>query len=179
MSRSLFLSSTSIAVVALLPVVAGGCGDDSCGPGGAPSSGLIAGDVDNKLTFGNLASGANHDCPTEPTVEPLTISGSQTDGTGLVTLCISRPDRLMAGAQLGTDVHVIDLNGTFNMCDYVFESTRPISGTVTGTGVCNNGLDPAGYALTFDAHISLRRTCATTTDTIAVNFYGTVAVTAK
>ena len=172
MHRLLFLSSISLAALA-------GCSDDTCGPGTAPNAGLIVGDQDQKLTFGNLASGANNDCPDAsppPGVISLTIGGSQTDGQGLLTLCIPRPDLLADGVALGTGVRIIDLNGTANGCMFSIESTRPVTGTVIGRGVCDNGTNGAGYSLTFDGHISVKRECPTGTETIAVNMSGDVAV---
>ena len=86
MSRSRFLSATSLVVAALAQ---GGCGDDSCGPGGASDVGLVAGSDMVTLTYGHLTAGANNDCPAADApagVVSLTISGTQTDGTGLVTL---------------------------------------------------------------------------------------------
>jgi hypothetical protein len=175
MYRSLFLSSISLAAA----LANAGCSDDSCGPGSASKpNGLVVGDQDQKLTYGNLVASKNHDCPdpTAPDVEPLTISGSQTDGQGLLTLCIPRPDQLIGGVPLGTGVRIIDLHGTFNGCTYSYESTRPVQGTVVGHGVCNNGTDAAGFSLVFDDHISLSKDCTTTTDTIAVNMNGEVDV---
>lgn len=176
MHRLLFLSSISLALAAL-----GGCSDDACGPGDAPATGLIVGDQDQKLTFGNLTSSANNDCPDSSApagVVSLTVGGSQTDGQGLLTLCIPRPDQLPGGVTLGgtTGVRIIDLHGQFNGCDYSIEQTRPVSGTVIGTGVCDNGTNGAGYALSFDGHLSVKRECPTATDTIAVNISGEVAV---
>ena len=179
MHRLLFLSS--ISVVAALA----GCSDDTCGPGNASPKGLLAGDQDQMLTFGNLISSANNDCrdASAPAgVVSLTIGGTQTDGTGLLTLCIPRPDMLAASVSLGgvgaasPNVQIVDLTGTANNCDYAIEQTRPVAGNVISRGLCNNGTDKAGYALVIDGHISLKRTCPTATDTIAVNFNGTVAV---
>jgi hypothetical protein len=173
MHRLLFLSSISVLSVAGLA----GCSDDTCGPGDAPDNGLVAGDQDQKLTFGGLRSSANHDCPDAEKPElSVSIMGSQTDGQGLLTLCIPRPDKLQDGLPLGTGVQIIDLRGQFNGCDYAIETARPVQGTVSGKGVCDNGTNNAGYALVFDGHISLHRTCPTATDTIAVNLSGSVAV---
>lgn len=179
MPRLLFLSSISLAAALA------GCSDDTCGPGTAPDKGLLVGDQDQMLTFGSLVSSANNDCrdASAPAgVVSLTIGGTQSNGTGLVTLCIPRPDQLAASVPLGgvnaafPAVQIIDLSGTANGCDYAIETARPVTGTVLGRGVCNNGTDKAGYALVIDGHISVRRTCPTATDTIAVNFNGTVAV---
>jgi hypothetical protein len=156
-----------------------GCSDDACGPGSAPENGLVAGDVDNKLTFGSLTSSANNDCPDQAApagVVSLTISGVQSDGAGFITLCVPRPDLLSAGVTLGgTGVRIIDLMGDANSCMYKIEATRPITGTAKATGVCDNGKS-GGYALTIDGHISLTKTCATSSETLAVNLVGTVAV---
>src|SRR3990172_4067888 len=72
MRPSVFLSSISA-------LAAAGCGDDNCGPGSAAAFGLLASSADVTLTYGNLTSGLNHDCPDSPDVEPLTIEGSQMD----------------------------------------------------------------------------------------------------
>jgi hypothetical protein len=175
MHRLLFLSSISLIACG----GGGGCGDDACGPEDAPDTGLIVGDQDQKLTFGNLTSGANNDCP-DPSapagVVSLTINGSQTDGQGLLTLCIPRPDELPGGVPIGTGVRIIDLSGVTNNCNYSIEQTRPVSGTALGHGVCDNGTNGAGYSLVFDGHLSLKCECPTATDTIAVNISGEVAV---
>ena len=180
MWRSLFLCLTSVAAL--------GCSDDSCGPGDAPKVGLVAGSIDVTLTFGNMTSRAGNDCP-DPSapagVVAVSIEGSQEGGTGLVTLCVPRPDRLMEGNRtLGTtissaDIRIIDLHGSAGSCTYALDSTRPPTGTGGGSGVCNNGIDKAGFAIELDGAISLRRTCGATIDTIAVKLTGSVAVPAE
>jgi len=178
MQRLQFLSSIS-GLVALS--LSGGCGDDSCGPGGAQDAGLLASSADVVLNYGDITSGPNHDCPDPdaPDVEPLTLQGTQIDGPGLLTLCIPRPDLLQKGElQLGTSVFIIDLNGEVDACTYALERLRPVTGAVSATGLCDNGTNPAGYALTVDGALSLKRTCATAMDTIAVTFTGTVAIAA-
>lgn len=179
--RSLFLCSTSVATL-------GACSDDACGPGDAPAVGLVAGSSEVTLTFGNMTSRAGNDCPdpTAPTgVVAVSIEGSQSDGTGLITLCVPRPDLLMdAGQTLGTtvssaDIRIIDLHGSAGACTYALDSSRPPTGTGIGTGVCGNGVDKAGFALELDGAISLRRTCGATIDTVAVKLTGRVAVPAE
>jgi hypothetical protein len=176
MRRLLFLSSIS-------GLVSSGCSDD-CGPGGAPASGLLASSADVTLTYGNLSSGANNDCPDPmaPTgVVSLTVDGTQTDAAAILTLCIPRPDLLAEmDLPLGTGgVRIIDFNGDKDGCTFAFESTRPVTGTVHTRGMCDNGKNEAGYALGIQGNISLRRTCATMTDTIAVELDGLVAVKQK
>jgi len=180
-SRSLFLSSISLLAFA-------GCSDDSCGPGDAPTVGLVAGSVDVTLTFGNMTSRAGNDCPdaSAPTgVVSVSIEGTQSDGTGIITLCVPRPDLLMEGNRtLGftissADIRIIDLHGSANNCTYALDTTRPPTGTGGGSGVCKNGVDKAGFAIELDGAVSLRRTCGATVDTIAVKLTGSVAVPAE
>jgi hypothetical protein len=177
MQRLLFLSSISLAVLALAP----GCGDD-CGPGNAPDFGILATSADVTLNFGNFTSGQNNDCP--PTGAPagvvsLTVQGMEKDRPGLLTLCIARPDLLEDGSiPLGmAGATIIDLNGTDEAgCSYTIDRSRPVAGTVSASGLCDYGANPAGYALTVDGNVSLSRNCVTTIDTIAVAFEGTAAV---
>jgi hypothetical protein len=179
MQRLLFLSITSLATLATL----GACGDDTCGPGDAPDVGILASSADVTLAFGSLTSGQNNDCPDPDApggIVSVTIQGSQQDGPGLLTLCVGRPDLLADGSiPLGTaGARIIDLNGSDAAgCMYAFDSSRPVTGEVTSKGLCDNGASDAGYALTVDGNVSLKRTCVTTIDTIAVSFQGTAAVT--
>lgn len=177
MLRLLFLSSISVSLVGL----SAGCGDDDCGPGGAPQSGLVAGDTDVQLNFGALVSGVNNDCsdPATPDIISLTIAGSQVGGPGLVTLCVPHPDLLSDGVPLDastTGVRVIDLNGETNGCSYTLEPGRPTTGTVSASGLCDVGANKSGFALTVDGSLSLHQDCGTSSGTIAVSFDGTVAV---
>lgn len=175
MWRLLFLSTIS-------GLLTTGCSDD-CGPGGAPKIGLVVSSSEVSLTYGNLTSGANNDCrdPMAPDgVISLTIDGTQMDGTSIITLCMPRPDLVAKGEQpLGTGLRIIDLNGEKDGCTYTFEASRPVTGTVSVSGMCDNGTNAAGYALTIDGNISLNRQCVTTSDTIAVGITGHIAVAQK
>lgn len=184
-SPSRFRSSTSLALLLLVACD----GDETCGVGDAPASGLVASTGAVALTYGDLSSLSGNDCP-DPTapsgVVSLSIEGRTADGTGLVTFCIPRPDLLGTGARaLGNtpsmaDVRVIDLTGTADGCTYDFESTLPApTGTVTATGVCANGTDPAGFALTVDGTVTVTRTCGATVDSVTLELAGTVAVTSR
>jgi hypothetical protein len=166
----------------------GGSGDagDSCGPGGAPGTGLVASGGGLSLTYGQLRGSPNRDCPSAGApsgVISLTIDGKQADAgaSGLITLCIGRPDLLAGqplalGAEPGTDVHVVDLNGTAGGCTLTVAPSVPPAGTVSSTGLCNNGSNAAGFALTLDATLTLTRTCGSTVDTVPVTLRGRVAV---
>ncbi|MDX2087830.1 MAG: hypothetical protein SFX73_08270 [Kofleriaceae bacterium] len=193
MQPSPFRSATSLALaIGALAVGLAGCSDDdgTCGTGGAPSSGLTASSADVTLVYGDLTFLAGNDCPdltVFPDIISLSLEGRQTNGgDGLITLCIPRPDLLMDGVRtLGdfmsnADIQIIDLNGEdASGCTYAFDSTRIPTGGGTGAGVCDNGNAPAGFALSLDGAISLRRTCNGTTDTVGVTLVGRVAVTER
>lgn len=193
-SRSRFPSSTSLLALAVIGTGAcAGCGDDECGPMGAPTSGLTASSAEVTLEYGDLTSGANNDCPAPDAPEgviSISIEGTQQNAPAgdttpyHFTVCIPRMDLFTPGSShtIGTsqsmaDVRIFDMAGkTEDGCTFMFDSTRPPTGTVSGRGVCGNGDSDAGFQLTFDAAVSLRRTCGTTIDSIAVTLDGTIAV---
>jgi hypothetical protein len=181
MQRLLFLSSTSLLLLASAP----GCGDDDCGPGGAPSKGLTVANADVQFVYEGLMSGTNNDCPDPQAPEgviSLTISGTRVDGAGIVTLCVPRPDKLADGLPLGmSGVRVIDLNAEVNAdCKYTLNAGRPPTGTASASGLCDAGANSAGFALTVDGALWLDLVCGnppSVMNTIMAQFTGTVAVT--
>lgn len=181
MSPSRFLSSISLLVAAGAP----GCSDDTCGPGGASGAGLIAAGTGVTVAYGQLAGSPNRDCPdpaAPDSVISLSIHGLQTDGAGLITLCIGRPDllekqALSFGAEPGAQVHIVDLNGTANGCMVTIDRTTPPSGTATTSGMCDNGSNSAGFALTLDASLTFTRTCGMTVDHVPATLKGRIGVT--
>jgi hypothetical protein len=198
MSHSRFLSTTDrvsgrvpgrvLGLVLVAGAAGAGCSDDSCGPGGAPVSGLVASGPQVTLTYGQLLAGQNNDCPAPDApagVISLTIRGTQTDATGFITLCVARPDLLVKQAQAlgpdaaGSEVRLVDMSGTASTCRLAIDRTasaQPITGSVTSSGLCGNGSDAAGFALALDGAVSLARTCGTTTDSLRVTLSGRVAV---
>jgi hypothetical protein len=183
MLRSLFLSSISLALVA-------SCGDDQCGPGDAPDDGLVASSADVTLRFGNIFSGQNNDCPdaaAPPGVISLTLEGEHLDSPGLLTFCIPRPDQLAKQpAQLGSEqARIIDLNGEVGGCRYTFDASRPVTGTLTASGLCDAGANKAGYAIVVDGALSIKlaaqqpATCTRTSHDVDVTFSGTSRITAR
>jgi hypothetical protein len=192
MSLSRFRSSTSLRLG--LPLVlalgsapgCGGGGGDSCGPGGAPPSGLIAGGGGLTLTYGQFTGRPNNDCPASGApmgVISLTITGMQTDtgGGGFATLCVGRPDQLAnqplgLGFDAAAAVRVFEINGQANGCTFSVDRSQLPGGTASASGLCGNGSDAAGFALTIDATVALTRTCGTTIDTVPVTLSGRVAV---
>lgn len=183
MSLSRFLSTTSALVAGGTAAIAG-CSDDSCGPGGAPDVGLVASGGAVTLTYGHLSGGLNNDCPAGDApagVISLSIHGMQTDGAGLVTLCVARPDLLAKQAQAlglaGAAVRIFDLDGSTNSCSFVIDRSQPATGTATSSGLCGNGSDAAGFALVLDGTLSFKRMCGTTTDSLQIALHGRIAVT--
>jgi hypothetical protein len=183
MSLSRFLSSTSLVLAA---AGAPGCGDDSCGPGGAPDTGLVATGGGLTLTYGHFRGSPARDCQSAGApagVISLSIPGVQTDAgsSGLLTLCIGRPDLLTSqalplGAEPTTDVHVVDLSATTSGCTLTIDRSQPPGGTASASGLCGDGSNAAGFALVLDATLTLTRTCGTTVDAVPVTLRGRVAV---
>jgi hypothetical protein len=191
MSPSRFLFSISLAAAG-----AAGCGGGSgavdggvdhaasCGPGDAPQVGVVASGTGVTINYGALSGSPNRDCPDAAApdgVISLSIMGTQSGGSGLITLCIGRPDllakqALSLGAEPAAQVHVIDLNGSAGTCTLTIDRSTPPTGTATSTGMCGNGGDPAGFALVLDATMTLTRTCGSTVDSVPVTLRGRVAV---
>lgn len=179
--RSLCLSSTSLALL-----LAAGCSDDAeCGPGTAPADGITATEGGETLTFGGLQSLQGNDCPDPAApsgVISVAIAGDQIGGTGRITLCVPRPDQLNEGqrsvglALSDADIRIIDLKGTSGACAYTLDNTVAPTGTGGSTGVCDAAADPAGYALTLDAQVTVKRTCGDVMDTAVVALTGTASV---
>src|SRR5687768_7372423 len=176
MRRLLFLSSISLVACGS----GGGCNGDECGPADAPDQPIIVGNgSDIMLQYGNFTSGVNNDCTdTASGVISITIHATQISGPGLLTFCVQRPDKFSGGVRIGdpAGLRIIDLNGDANGCSFTFEGTVPVTGMATARGICDNGKDPAGYALIVDGALSMRRNCPTVTDTVALTLTGTVAV---
>lgn len=169
-----------------LSITSAACDDApvTCGPGGAGSAGIVVTPTNGTITYGAFTSGANNDCPANDgsTVTSLTIFAAQTDGTGTFTLCVPRPDQLGQGAralgldQVGGDLRLVDVKGSTGGCTFTIDPTTPPTGTGHGDGVCAAGTDAAGFALTLDGTVTLRRTCGATVDSVTAPIAGTVAV---
>jgi hypothetical protein len=180
MLRSRFLLITSLLLAVASQT---GCGDDSCGPGNAAADGIAATLPDGKLTFTNLTAGPNNDCPDPAApagVISMTIQGTQANGSGRITLCIGRPDLLQTQPLTlgGTDVRIIDLKGDDAGCMYSFDSTRPTTGTVKSSGLCDSGQSSAGFALIVDGAMGMSKDCTTSITQVAATLAGKAAVEA-
>src|SRR5213078_1113320 len=185
MSLSRFLSITSVTTILGALAAGAGCGDDSCGPGGAPEVGLVATGSGVTMTFGQLTGSLNNDCPDSAApagVTSLSIEGTQSDGQGRITLCVGRPDLLarqalaLGGNTAGVQVRMVDFAGTANSCTLAVATTGAPSGTASSSGLCGNGSDAAGFALVIDGSLPLTRTCGATVDAVTATLHGRVAV---
>jgi hypothetical protein len=180
MSRSRFLSITSGLVVAATTACCGG--NDSCGPGSAAADGLALTGSGVNVTYAGLTARPNNDCldPSAPAgVVSLTISGEQVDTGFPITLCVGRPDLLGSGVrQLGTDVKVMDVSADLGGgCTLAVASTPAPTGSVQSSGVCGNGSDAAGFAMTIEnGVVAVNRTCGTNVDRLMLALAGTFAV---
>jgi hypothetical protein len=178
MSRSPFRLAISLLALAC----AHGCTTShTCGPG-STSGGNVAVAATSTLEYGSFKAGTNNDCP-DPTapagVISLTISGPVVGGgAGFFTVCIGRPDLLgTAPLSLATQVKFEDVSGTdAQSCTYSVDATTPPSGTLTATGVCGDGADHAGFAMTVTGTVQLTRDCAGTKTSMSAPISGTVAV---
>jgi hypothetical protein len=150
--------------------------DAFCGVGNAATTvDMLAGST--TLTYGNLISIVGNDCSdTTTSVISLTVEGTQQNGTGLLTLCIVRPDNLAGGLQLGTDVKVVDTTGAAGSCTYTKDNSNPASGTARSIGECGNGSSSKGFALVLDGEVSLTRNCNGAVDMVPATLSGMVAV---
>ena len=185
MRTFVFVASAIVAAV----VTASCSPSDSCGQGTASPTGLtVRGNIgaNNALAiinYADLVAGQNNDCP-DPNapagVISLTVEGEQLLDTPKVSFCISRPDLLGTKTlQIGTDVvfNALESNNAGAVgCSLSLPLHATTSGTVTATGVCDNGIGPEGFAITFNGMATLQRTCGTTVDMVMMNIVGTAAV---
>ncbi len=180
--------AASLTAAALAAMALAGCSDegDSCGPGEAPIGDVVVTDTGASgavLRFHQLRARPNNDCPAADApagVVSLTISGVLVGAAAPFTLCISRPDLLLDGPRplgaTGSPIELVDVVGSDAGCTYRQARNSSPSGSLTASGVCGNGRDPAGFALRFAGELSVERTCGATIDTLRMSVTGEVAV---
>jgi hypothetical protein len=179
MSASRYLSIISLALAH------GACSSPDCGPHGASPNGptLMAPAASLTVTYGGLAAGENHDCPDPMApagIVSVTISNlHQTPMPGVFTVCIPRNDRMNGTLTFPDQIQLVDATGSDASCMYMIDSTQPASGTAIGAHVCGNGIDKAGFEMTFDVSFMLQRKCGAAIDSIAASLSGSVAVAAE
>jgi hypothetical protein len=160
------------------------CSDPpKCGIGDAPAT-LAATSTAAPavtMTFASLSGSPNGDCPDHATPGVISLTIETPPGDDIITLCVGRPDKLGGGLPFGTDaattIQLVDLDGTdASSCTYSIDRNAPITGTAQADGLCSNGTDAAGFALTLDATLSLSQKCGTVTTSVPFALSGTVAV---
>ncbi len=158
---------------------------DPCGPGSAAPNGLRATTVDGSLNvaYAAMTAGANNDCP-DPAMPPgegvisLTIAGNEEGAVAPIVFCVPRPDKLQNGAlNIGQDFQVIDVMAQANGCAYTVVRPVDATGTASVSGMCDNGVNKAGFALTVDGVVTLLKRCTGMPDAnVSVTLRGTIAV---
>ncbi len=161
---------------------------DPCGPGAATANGLQATTTDGTLNvaYADMTAGANNDCP-DPTRPPgegvisLTIAGNEQGAVAPIVFCVPRPDKLQnGGLRFGQDFQVIDVMAQANGCSYTVVRPVDANGTASVSGMCDNGVGKAGFALTIEGSVTLLKRCTGMPDaTVSVKLSGTIAVTAQ
>jgi hypothetical protein len=138
--------------------------NEQCGPSadGSASDDVVVGGSAIQTTYDMLSSVAAHDCadPNAPAgVVALTVNGFQTGETGgLLTACIPRPDLLATGpVSIGSGFQIVDFNGSFGGCNFSFDLSKPMTGTVSSRGLCGEG--SAGYTLQLDGTVYVDQMC--------------------
>jgi hypothetical protein len=169
-----------------------GCpGDDAvCGFGDAPVDGVVVAGGADSFEYGGFLAGQNNDCPAQDApggVVSLTVFGAQVDGSAFVTLCLPRPDLIESGTAyaLSPDlqpvpdadrVQLIDVDAD-HADDCAWSLGGAPSGTATFEGLCEGGVDAAGFALTLDGTVTVQEVCGAEPPTdVEVTLTGTVRV---
>lgn len=161
------------ALALLAALALAGCGGDddddptTCGPGSAIDAVDIAPATGEAVVFGEFHSSANNDC-TAPGDGPtsLTIQGTQVDPADparFLVLCLPSPDLIGEQPVSIADSSLVQLADLVAMpadgCRVELDRNRDPSGTISFGGYCEDGSDPAGYALSFDVQVPILRTC--------------------
>jgi hypothetical protein len=149
-------------ILVLLAALAGCGGDDDCGPGETADDTRLELDGET-LGYGGFLASANNDCNPE-TLTSLTIVGVQDGGEREIVFCLPSPDLVESGTPIALDdeamILFVDLFGEDEGgCTLALDRSTPPTGSVTFTGLCGDGVDPAGFAIELDATVELVRTC--------------------
>lgn len=162
-----------------------GCSDQECGPGDAPAAGVIASAKGQSITYGEFTSSPNNDCSVPGAPISLTVEGIQVDPVPQtvrrMTFCLPRPDRLGHGPVALDDLELVHsdryLTGELaDGCTIQLDRTVPATGTIDFQGYCDEGGNPAGYALIIEGTVAGIDMC--TGEPLTVELGGRVAVQA-
>jgi len=132
-----------------------GCGSSkTCGASPAAQEGLGVGVPEEsgpqEWTVNSMTAHRNDQCAGS---DNLTI-----DAPGIVTFCVPDAGKLEAGVDLGTAT-VLAFNDPFKICSMTLDPARPPTGRLTASGLCDDGTDPAGFALVVEANVPVIRKC--------------------
>jgi len=126
--------------------------DRECGPGEAAGT-LVGSSSSDAVEWSDVRASPNNDCSTADGPVSLTLEATQTGGDKLVVLCLPRPDQLNGEVTLPDDTaaQVIAVIADAGDCLLSLDRGRAISGTVSFSGVCDDGVHDAGFAMDMDA----------------------------
>jgi hypothetical protein len=157
-------------------------GDDGgvCGPGDAPADGITLTGEGIEVRYQGFLAGPNNDCPDSDPSAPtsMTIVGTQADSGAALVLCVPRPDRFGNQATpLGTAIVVEDADGVAGGCTLnASKDTAAPTGNARAEGYCDDGKDPAGFALVIDAEVDVAVRCGDAEQTRRLRVAGRAAV---
>lgn len=149
--------------------VSSGCGDDAvCGPEELASEQLSSYTLDDGLVqWQDFRSSPNNDCGEAGGPISLTLEANQaSEPDRNLVLCLPRPDRLSGKTVDVNDtelLRIIDVFATVERdaasCLASLDRSKAMTGSVAFYGVCEAGLDPAGYSLEFAMTLPIAITC--------------------
>lgn len=178
-----------LIILLALPLAALPACGEPCGPGDAPASGVTATAGGTSVAYGQFTTSPNNDCSVAGHPTSLTLDGIQTDPAASpplhLTFCLPRPDEI-GGDPIPLDdtqrIEVIDLFAEMGDCFLSLDRTAPPTGSITFSGYCDDGTDPAGYAIAFDGAVAGTLSCPDgdggTDQSVTVTLGGQAAVTA-
>jgi hypothetical protein len=194
MLHSRFPSPTERATIAAAILAVAGltaCSDDSsCGTGGAAAAGAPSTVGTETVAFTAFTAGRNSDCQINGSgVVSVTVAGHQLNDTAPLTLCLPRPDLIeTAPVTLTKDELPPPVTDRAQLIDAVailaggcvarLDATRAYAATATFAGMCDDGTNAAGFALTLAGQVPVTVTCAGNPTAAMATLAGTVAVAA-
>ena len=139
------------------------CEDQICGPAEIASPGIHvsytnAAGEEITLGYGEFNASPNNDCtPNVGDTTSITVDGRQVDERSFhLAFCLPRPQSistssiLLSNADLFTELYV---NGTSGNCTIRVDRKKPMNGTITMGGFCDNGTHAGGFSMVFDGDV--------------------------
>ena len=169
--------------------VSAGCGDDAvCGPDDVAAEELGSYTLEDELVqWQDFRSSPNNDCGEAGGPISLTLEANQAaEPERSLVLCLPRPDKLSGKTVDVNDtdlLRIIDVFATVERdaasCLASLDRSRAMTGSVGFYGVCEAGLDPAGYSLEFAMTLPVALTCDEQVIEDELRFEGAVRVRAE